>query len=364
MEEVNTMKVYVMFRRVWRWRIIPVVVILGLVQTLAFGQTMNSEVENSFFSSPTGTLIDSHRTFQAPKGFAPRAGLHLALAAKSLLPRQKAPDSLRKSLDEQAKKGEIQYTQGQQEAVLQTWLAILRIDPAHRRTLFDVATAQMNARQFIKAEKTYEILIQVDSPIRIYPEAWFLAALAHHRQYQSLTAVHEGYLTRYLKSDNSTYLDSAHKLLRIVRHPTVSIPLDGPLKDELLHKLADSERSIIHFWAEWCGPCLKELSDLFEFSRKHPDVNTVIVAEESEKEWADRQLNEIYAPFKESHSGNLVFVFDGKRELWNRFVPQHDGSLLTVPRTVFFEGLTRVGYIASALDWSQVDPASTWSQSK
>jgi len=267
-------------------------------------------------------------------------------------------------LDEQAKKGEIQYTQGQQEAVLQTWLAILRIDPAHRRTLFDVATAQMNARQFIKAEKTYEILIQVDSPIRIYPEAWFLAALAHHRQYQSLTAVHEGYLTRYLKSDNSTYLDSAHKLLRIVRHPTVSIPLDGPLKDELLHKLADSERSIIHFWAEWCGPCLKELSDLFEFSRKHPDVNTVIVAEESEKEWADRQLNEIYAPFKESHSGNLVFVFDGKRELWNRFVPQHDGSLLTVPRTVFFEGLTRVGYIASALDWSQVDPASTWSQSK
>lgn len=241
---------------------------------------------------------------------------------------------------------------------------VLGIDPTHRRALYDLATAHMNEHRYIDAETGYERLIRVDTPSRRYPQAWFLAALAHLRQYQTLTAVHEAYLIRYLKSGDPAYPDPARQLLQIARDKTYTLPLDDALKNKLLKSLADSGQSIIHFWADWCHPCRKELSALFEFSRTHPEVTTVIVAEESDKDRVDRQLNELYAPFKEKSLDNLVFIFDARRDLWRRFVPPQERSLLTVPRTVFLKGLTRVGYVASALDWAQMDPTTTWSRER
>jgi len=262
------------------------------------------------------------------------------------------------------KNAEKGYSQGRKKAAVRTWMNVLGIDPTHRRALYDLATAHMNEHRYIDAETGYERLIRVDTPSRRYPQAWFLAALAHLRQYQTLTAVHEAYLIRYLKSGDPAYPDPARQLLQIARDKTYTLPLDDALKNKLLKSLADSGQSIIHFWADWCHPCRKELSALFEFSRTHPEVTTVIVAEESDKDRVDRQLNELYAPFKEKSLDNLVFIFDARRDLWRRFVPPQERSLLTVPRTVFLKGLTRVGYVASALDWAQMDPTTTWSRER
>lgn len=35
---------------------------------------------------------------------------------------------------------------------------------------------------------------------------------------------------------------------------------------------------VVNFWATWCAPCIKEMPDLDELSRKHPDITFLGVA--------------------------------------------------------------------------------------
>ena len=44
------------------------------------------------------------------------------------------------------------------------------------------------------------------------------------------------------------------------------------------HTLYDykDQRIILHFWATWCAPCVKELPELIDLANKHPDNLSII----------------------------------------------------------------------------------------
>jgi len=41
-----------------------------------------------------------------------------------------------------------------------------------------------------------------------------------------------------------------------------------------------SKSTIVHYYASWCGPCMRELPDLLEFSSVHPEFDVLLVTDD------------------------------------------------------------------------------------
>lgn len=99
---------------------------------------------------------------------------------------------------------------------------------------------------------------------------------------------------------------------------------DAPLKDEAglvagLYARAETDRAIVAFYAPWCGPCQKELPELYEAFSEKLTLLVVISADDDPKETRD-QLDNI-------GMNDLGFLIDVDRHM------QRDGRVTALPST-------------------------------
>lgn len=258
-------------------------------------------------------------------------------------------------------KAESFYHQGQRHKAIAIWERLLKKTPHHLPALNNLAAAYFNERRFKEAEALYLRLIPLDTRWA-YPEARYFSALAHYQRYGALRKEHGAYLADYLAQEAPKYRLEAQRLRSIAIEPVASEKIGADNIHRIRGALTLSERNVIHFWAEWCTPCLRELTDLFNFRSKNPDIHYYIISLDSEidQKRADRRLNALYAPFKKGGTENIHFLFDPQKVLWQAFIPAKDQHPFTVPRTVFLTGTRLVEYRSRQVNWEILDAARIW----
>lgn len=75
--------------------------------------------------------------------------------------------------------------------------------------------------------------------------------------------------------------------------------------------LDDHRAVIIHLWASWCGPCVNEVPELIEYSKKNPDVKFVIISMDEFQE----EVAKFLKSFPEFNSDNYIKILDGPNSL-------------------------------------------------
>lgn len=55
-----------------------------------------------------------------------------------------------------------------------------------------------------------------------------------------------------------------------------------------IRTLADfsGKKTVLHFWATWCAPCVRELPQLVEVAKKHQDIHFILVSYDKEERGA------------------------------------------------------------------------------
>ena len=76
-----------------------------------------------------------------------------------------------------------------------------------------------------------------------------------------------------------------------------------------------SDKIIVHLWASWCGPCVNEVPDLVEFSKKNPDVKLIIVSLDDYKDDIEKFLKS----FPDFNSKNYFKIWDADKKVTQFF---------------------------------------------
>lgn len=267
-------------------------------------------------------------------------------------------------LDEANLKVERLYIDGMKHRAIRLWQHILASYPAYLPAKYNLATAYFNERRFKAAAEQYFQIVEKDTLLWKYPDARYLGPLAYYRQFATIQDLHADYLKQYLVSDAPTFRKKAEKLRLLAIDRIISKSVDDRIKGRIEMQLAKSNRNIVHFWAEWCNPCIKELQQIFKFSLQNPDITYVVVSVDTydDKVRADRRLNDLFSPYKVHQNHNIRFFHDAGRELWKLFIPEKDQETPTVPKTVFLQGTNLVAYSPQQIAWEQLDLLSIWGQ--
>ena len=76
-------------------------------------------------------------------------------------------------------------------------------------------------------------------------------------------------------------------------------------------KIRGSKKTVIHLWASWCGPCVGEVPELIEFSKKNQDVTFIIVSLDDYQ--AD--IEKFMKSFPEFNSSEFLRVWDRDKQI-------------------------------------------------
>lgn len=126
---------------------------------------------------------------------------------------------------------------------------------------------------------------------------------------------------------------------KYLEYSTISdtTPIEKDLKD------LKGKPVILHFWATWCGPCVKELPELDRYVEKHQEKAHIIALVTDFKD-----IEKIRAFYAAQGIKNLPIMVDKKAALAHKL---HASSAL--PTTVFMNSSgVEIGRIQGAIDWS------------
>ena len=254
------------------------------------------------------------------------------------------------------------YNKGLWARSIEMWKQIIAKTPNHLPSLNNLATAFFNKRHYKEALVFYKRVIELDRGSRKFPNARFFGPMAYFKQFGDLDEVHGQYIAEYLEENSLDHRLQAEKLWRIAINKVSSSKIRKDRIKILQANLALSEKNVVHFWAEWCDPCLDELRDLFQFHSRYPNIHFLIVSIDAEydKIRSDKRLNEIFSPHKSSKNDNIQFLLDNQKLLWKFFFPVQENPGITVPRTVFLNGASPIHYIPRQVNWNTLDIVSAW----
>lgn len=106
-----------------------------------------------------------------------------------------------------------------------------------------------------------------------------------------------------------------------------------------------SAKLVIHLWASWCGPCVNEVPELIEFSRKNTDVQFMIVAVDDYQDDIEKFLKS----FPEFNSKRYTRIWDRDKKI-SKFL---DADRL--PMSVIIEsGKSEPQLLKAVVDWKHL----------
>lgn len=115
---------------------------------------------------------------------------------------------------------------------------------------------------------------------------------------------------------------------------------DEPIEKDL--KLLSGKPVILHFWATWCGPCVKELPELDTFAKKIENTAHVVAIVADMKD-----VSKIRTFYQAKGIKNLSIAFDKSGHLTRAF------RTSSLPTSVFINSQGHeIGRIQGAIDWA------------
>ena len=75
--------------------------------------------------------------------------------------------------------------------------------------------------------------------------------------------------------------------------------------------MKDSKKVVIHLWASWCGPCINEVPELIDFSKRNPDVKFIIVSLDDYQD----DIAKFMKSFPEFNSSHFIKIWDSEKKI-------------------------------------------------
>lgn len=88
-------------------------------------------------------------------------------------------------------------------------------------------------------------------------------------------------------------------------------------KEFSLNSLRDGKPTILHFWATWCAPCIMELPELIELSKKQKNYNFIAIAEDDS--WNDLEQFFLKHPNLSEMKNSMTIILDSGRKIANTY---------------------------------------------
>lgn len=102
---------------------------------------------------------------------------------------------------------------------------------------------------------------------------------------------------------------------------------------------------IIHLWASWCGPCVGEVPELIEFSKKHQEVKFIIISVDESKD----DIAKFLISFPEFNSEKYIKIWD-KESAFSKFF-----NVDRLPMSIILRNdKNEPQFIRSVVDWQSL----------
>jgi len=102
---------------------------------------------------------------------------------------------------------------------------------------------------------------------------------------------------------------------------------------------------ILHLWASWCAPCITEVPELIEYSKKHPEVKFIIISVDESKE----DIAKFLISFPDFDSEKYIKIWD-KADSFSKFFNVDRLPMSIILKQRKSESL----FIRSAVDWQSL----------